>query len=699
MMDFDAFLRLLFGALLVYAASGAEPTQRVLSGPPEGLAASANTLNFTSPSPYIFSSLRSLLQQWPNTFFPNGHSIVPCQVPAYTNLYHARWDDQIPPDPEWFAFDIEMSYGIFGNGRNAHMLTYQSVKPIGCLYFDGMSAALAGTGQLDSQMVFLYGNTTGPSQSEPAEPGSGLFGELRRAQSLCQWVRDNDLGGLGWGVEGIVRMNAGFEMIWCNFSSPSIKLVSHLNVTAPLLPESLLSDEDVIGIDQQRLGRRVPDLKDGSARPTHTMLPLPSSTTKKAYSHPSLVRPPDWKEWAREPFTVVSVYEWFRSATWHYGSSGMGPGRAEQRVKPLMCGFMSYYDPAFHNLASGRATIERHDLNLSARGLWQGPGQKGNRSMALKELTRRRRHHTLATIDPKEAPIMNAAIADYLRAFSFNGTSRNFDCTGIDWVGMSHEISARYFVPLLQLSHVLASPPPPSVNGIAARKFLAQARHKSHGLILPFMEYPASAQLNSTFGKSEWTLGSQRGRETFSRCKYSYTRLHYNTEGKLRDRIGRQERVMIEATEDVLAAICIVIIQVGFQIEYEWLSRWNTPNATAAYAPSPSITDQALSWKEDLEQLMAWLGWAADEVRCEELCSADEYCYIPMWPLIFLGDGPRRNRRPYYSRPDHGRRPVPPDDGHPPYSYGSSPPKWASPPGFPDLELDLWRPRCMRIRG
>jgi hypothetical protein len=74
MMDFDAFLYSLFGALLVYAASGAESTQRVLDGPPEGLAAAADTFNLTPPSPYIFSSLRSLLQQWPNTFFPNGHN-------------------------------------------------------------------------------------------------------------------------------------------------------------------------------------------------------------------------------------------------------------------------------------------------------------------------------------------------------------------------------------------------------------------------------------------------------------------------------------------------------------------------------------------------------------------------------------------------------------------------------------------------
>jgi hypothetical protein len=71
--------------------------------------------------------------------------------------------------------------------------------------------------------------------------------------------------------------------------------------------------------------------------------------------------------------------------------------------------------------------------------------------------------------------------------------------------------------------------------------------------------------------------------------------------------------------EDMLAAICIVIIQVDSQIEYEWLSHWNTPNATTACAPSPSITNQALLCKRELQQLMTWLEWATDEVRCEDV--------------------------------------------------------------------------------
>lgn len=62
--------------------------------------------NFSSPAPHYFASVYSVLQQWPNTFFPNGHSIVPCQIPAFTKLYHGRMDGELPPSPEWFAFDM-----------------------------------------------------------------------------------------------------------------------------------------------------------------------------------------------------------------------------------------------------------------------------------------------------------------------------------------------------------------------------------------------------------------------------------------------------------------------------------------------------------------------------------------------------------------------------------------------------------------
>lgn len=62
-------------------------------------------LNFSSASPYIFSSVNGLLEQWSNTFFPNGHTLVACEIPVHTNFYHGRNGVSLPPSPEWLAFD------------------------------------------------------------------------------------------------------------------------------------------------------------------------------------------------------------------------------------------------------------------------------------------------------------------------------------------------------------------------------------------------------------------------------------------------------------------------------------------------------------------------------------------------------------------------------------------------------------------
>ena len=539
-------------------------------------------------------------------------------------------------------------------------------------------------------MVFLYGNTTGITPPESARSGNPIFDEYGRARGLCKWVHDNGLVGSGWGVEGMVRMNAGFEMIWCNFNSPSIRLLSHLNVTAPLLMESPFDDDDDDDYGRpMTLTERVPELVEGSVASTASLFPLPSSTTRKAPPQPSGTRPTHWEDFRFEPFGLSSYREWFRSATWHYGSSGMGPGRPETRVKPSTCEFMSYYDPAFSRLASNRAINEQHSLNLTATGLWQVPGAHGNRTAALKELVRRRRNHTLAAIDASEARIMNAAIAKVLHAPGPTAKSHDVKCTGVDWAATSYEISDRYSRPLLQLSHALTSPPLPSEKSTAARNSLAQLRQKSHPLLMPFLEYPGSCANNSAFEDSQWSLESQTARTTLSRCRYSYTRLLYNAEGNLENEIGRPERVLIEATEDVLSAICTSIISVGFGIEYEWLSRWNTPNAIAIDPFLRNLTDLALSWHREVEELWAWLGWAGDEVRCEELCRPDEYCYIPMWPVMF-GGGTHRRRPPYYYSPETDRGSEPARGEHSPYHYDS-------PPELDDPEQSLWSPRCMKM--
>ncbi|KAF5014032.1 hypothetical protein F66182_15123 [Fusarium sp. NRRL 66182] len=89
-----------------------------------------------------------------------------------------------------------------GSERNSHILTYQTTKQTGCMYFDGESATLFGSGMMDTQMLFIYGNVTGPHVDDDHR-FRGLEDEYNRASGLCQWVQDKGLGGLGWGVEGI----------------------------------------------------------------------------------------------------------------------------------------------------------------------------------------------------------------------------------------------------------------------------------------------------------------------------------------------------------------------------------------------------------------------------------------------------------------------------------------------------------------
>jgi hypothetical protein len=76
----------------------------------------------------IFTTIASLLQQWPNTRYRNGHTIVKGTIPPGTVLcanfrhlfislshsegfrYHGRGDKNIPLEPEWLAFNVEHSY-------------------------------------------------------------------------------------------------------------------------------------------------------------------------------------------------------------------------------------------------------------------------------------------------------------------------------------------------------------------------------------------------------------------------------------------------------------------------------------------------------------------------------------------------------------------------------------------------------------
>jgi hypothetical protein len=214
-----------------------------------------------------------------------------------------------------------------GRGGDTWMHTYMTTRDVRVLVFDGMSAALMSErGTLDSQNMFLYGEVKGdtPRWGRPGTPGNGgpkygkptaPFDEYTRAEDLCKWAASIE----GAGIEGFVRMNAGFEAVWCNFEdSESWRLVSKLNVTAPAKT-------------RQSGPAEPPEVPPpGRRRPGH------------GYGPPG--------DGGGMPWGNAAGWEWIRSATWHYSLS------PESRVIPDLCRFFTYYSPDFasfpHNLTS-----------------------------------------------------------------------------------------------------------------------------------------------------------------------------------------------------------------------------------------------------------------------------------------------------------------------------------------------------------
>lgn len=556
-----------------------------------------------------------------------------------------------------------------GSSRNSHMLTYQTTRKVKCLYFDGESATLFGTGQMHTQMLHIWGNITGPGR--PPNGGRGLWEEYARAAGLCDWIKDQELGGSGWGYEGIVRMNAGFEMIWCNFSSSSIRLVSHLNITAPLLPE---------GGENYRI-------EETEASPT-SYYPLPPSSTRsdKATDPANPPRPPmgGSPAWQLEPFFRSQAWAWYSSATQHYGSNGDGPGRGETHVKPTTCGFLSYYSPEFQSQSIPRSKEEQKLLNLTGDGTWAGPGKDASRIGALQALTRRRRSHTLEHISPSDAAIMRSNSERVLRDLLLPSPKH---CSGIDWSIMTNDIVQSYAGSLYRFLSTLERYENSSRIQTLLRKWMIDVRDDTHAFIMPFLQYPDQDK-----EKDVWSRNSALFKTTYSRCKYQHTRLLDPEQGIT---LGPEEKLLQWAVEDTLSGICSVLVDVGFSVEGIWESDFNIPsNSTLESQFFHKLDMEVARWTEGIEELMAWLGWAGEWTRCEKRCAWDESCFIPMWPMIPFrgrggGRGPPRygyGRRPGYGGPN-------PHDGRAGNGTGG-PPKGFNP--WQPSEEELWSPKCVK---
>ncbi|KUJ24279.1 uncharacterized protein LY89DRAFT_776420 [Mollisia scopiformis] len=261
-------LAILLGASTVLALASQSPIIESQNGPNEESA--------RQRAPQIFNALHSSVRQWGSSLYHNGMSFLPATIPANTDFYHGNPDNKPVTGMEWLAFEIEHAEGFargrFGRGpgggphgpggpppkdeeplselRRRDEVTeattpalhhYRTAHDMRVLYLDGMSAGKTTMGTLDQQeFVLCDGDRTGPGGGPP---------DAKFAADMCR-----DFGHV---IEGVVRMEAGFEVIACNFST-SLHFISATARPPSDVPEynhnQLREFEFVRGIGQRYHG-------------------------------------------------------------------------------------------------------------------------------------------------------------------------------------------------------------------------------------------------------------------------------------------------------------------------------------------------------------------------------------------------------------------------------------------------------------
>ncbi|KAF2445999.1 hypothetical protein P171DRAFT_431372 [Karstenula rhodostoma CBS 690.94] len=581
-------------------------------------------LNFTSPSPHITHSLSALLSVHPQTLFPNGHTIASVTIPRHTLLYHGRHDNDSVPSPEWFAFDVYMAYAIMGNTQDSRLLTYRTEKDVKAVYFDGASANLMGDGTW-SQMVFLKNGTEGverpgwgrpphegrppgrgkdgedpprrPPGGHPPEKWNPLADEYFRARELCKWLDRSGLGGKGWGYEAIVRMNAGFEMIWCDFESPSLKLASNLNVSAPRVSDGKIPLWTEL---QQPLIQR-PIQLGAQAR---------LGSADEGPNGPGMSDP-------GEPFRNTSNWFWFSAAAKRYAG--------DSRIRLDPGSVFSFYEPGLRNQSRVRVAEDIERFGLKGNGRWKSTpflGRTG-REEELLELQRRRRHHRLTSVDRRDAQYMRQAVEQRLR----NTLEAKNDGSDFDWAHIAKEVATRYSDELKTLLSYLSTDIPDTDEEVSLKAWLTTLRQLTHWFLLPFFEYPTPLPYDDYKLAELFGTRSPHAQATLERCVSQYI--------VTEDLANDDDAIFARAITDTLHALCSTVVKIGLHVEFHWFMYFQPSDPSAPPKPLlPHILKgRALRWKLDLQELIAWLGWAEKDVGCEERCGVGEYCYVPMWPV------------------------------------------------------------------
>ncbi|CAJ2506766.1 Uu.00g079520.m01.CDS01 [Anthostomella pinea] len=204
--------------------------------------------------PQIFNAIHNAMREFGSALNHNGMSLFPALIPEGVLLYHGTHTRDVPHAFEWLAFEIEHAQqfalpmpprrppprvsheeeqiwhsihdhdplelhlaarelGRPPRGRpdpseSGHLHLYQATRELRVLYIDGMAAGKTDMGTIDTQDYLLTGN-----QGERHS-----MNDWARAEDLCKLAKP-------WRIDGFIRMEPGFEVIYCDFTE-GLRLVS-----------------------------------------------------------------------------------------------------------------------------------------------------------------------------------------------------------------------------------------------------------------------------------------------------------------------------------------------------------------------------------------------------------------------------------------------------------------------------------------
>lgn len=185
---------------------------------------------------HVFNAIHSSMRQWGSSVHHNGMSFFLATVPEGTQFYHGTSTPYPINGIEWLAFEPEHAMGFarprgsihkpgperkkskLGGGRDSlqhqikgaagdssinagYLHTYTAAKDLRLLYLDGMAAGKSAIGTLDAQDRILLNDTlVERSEKERAEIACGMADGVWEGR-----------------IDGVLRMEAGFEIILCHF--------------------------------------------------------------------------------------------------------------------------------------------------------------------------------------------------------------------------------------------------------------------------------------------------------------------------------------------------------------------------------------------------------------------------------------------------------------------------------------------------